>query len=724
MLGTILFFSTMKDGPNITLKISCERLEIAASKIGSAIGIPNLKVSRKLKDTVVYISLKETSRKEFDSQLSEVLNATVIEKNGQYWIDQTPQQEIAEQKAYADARDDQIEKVLRTFRERNQSLGDFDDKKAKKINQQLKDQFLKVLKDENSNRDPATMMSLQKLTNETPHGRLVSRIMSSFKVEDFKSLNLDQPTIVFSSNPNPLQKPINIDWKKISNQWEEENTIWTTHNPAQKPDSKPVKQAGTYFIGPFPMSYAIDNDGSMSSLVLGNGTVGKEIISRVVLSAHYGQTFFLDLLIFDQSNRLIIRDRFLDWSSPELPKVESKPEEPLKDDFLKFLTTSKTDQDNRKLLTAEITDQLLQPETIDPLSISYPKLIKRYVGDKNAFMIASDTFLFDQKFSTAFQQRAIPYIFKETDQWVTFYPKDRISHRSQQADRSLIGKHFRKEIKRSKSRTIEDYYRFAADIYGPAQYNNVWRILDLFSPTSSKYVMKLDILAVLGSLSETDWANASRPQGVQVSLLSGNAIKRLQQMFFHQSLFGEPSQPISSTSSEPTSGIGFGDPEAFYLDPRHTFPTGFDQTTTIRIDKKVTSLHIVKAGDSWRQISVPQLAFAHYRSLHPDRFNEPQILEFTKGIDPKNIELGDSTKVTMVISSTRTARKFVKVVENEVTPSGKTSTPDQLDQTRKKELEDYLKRIEEMWKKSKGGSTEQKELKLPKRKESCASFRR
>ncbi|HLO98185.1 MAG TPA: hypothetical protein VK171_06295, partial [Fimbriimonas sp.] len=440
---------------NVSIEIKAERLERAAPALAKAFGMENLAVSPTLKDDVLAFRCKDVRLDEAKSKIETVLNASFIRKEGGWSLEQSDVQRAQDNQKEATAAHVRYSKLVESCQKQLASMGPFDAKAAAKLQSDLK----LLSSQEVSYNDDLYYTRLLKVGLQGPLSRFGMRLIGRLKAKDWMPLTRLRPKIVYSLTPTRTQLPMPFPVRDLIDQLNQEQNLWSDLYGNAKLEGPRIRE----------------QDGTLTeSSTLGEANelrsrYSPDSFAAITCTLNWDEDsvtiFTYDKKGFQSSATSLSIDTIeplpatkSDLDLDATPFKHTEEMNTFNAAFFGDRSRSITDQPN-----AALTEKLLNPIEIDPLSISaYPQLAHS-AKSKNFVAILDDMYLGERAltFKKIAEDKAGLDVNESAD-WIEVIHKNPIGRRLDQADRRTASRIFKMIASRKSDLSIEERADFIA----------------------------------------------------------------------------------------------------------------------------------------------------------------------------------------------------------------------------------------------------------------------
>lgn len=554
MISTILFCSQIG---LVSLQISGERLEIAGPKIARALGYKLTKLSPKLINEVLLISVHDVPRAEFLNKFEEATRMKFFQQPDGVSLELSPDEERAEELAEKRDIQDRIKRILEKAKSQV--------KKMPRLNSEYCRDLINKM-EQDAPKDRASSMQIWKKQlsranrhfEDSPGGRLTFRLLSSLELSDLNQLSASKPRLVLSSKPTRMQRALPASIEEYISDYVDESSVFNAAFRSSRLFGEDKLNRG------YPSTFSLGLDvGRITYRRLPDGTLVRSEIPRqeifrrdidcITISATLNPVFSFTIKVFDQKGNSVFSQPYPDGIQIEdeldrstygiLKNLDLKDRNPnleFSRAYLKGIRRYEIPS-----ISDELSRALLNPETIDPLSLGIPELIKGFAGARNVIAVLDDSLLgctsIDSTANFPLSARAIDYREGETlvtDQWLLRSLRNPKVTRRTQIDRQKLGKLLRSIHLRQSPPSIEEESAFLSELPHPGPglqpYWNMVRSMGPNFPVFSFDAFEIQALSIYGSLSQTERSTAKN--GINLQLLNTRAQSTLYRIIFQDNL--------------------------------------------------------------------------------------------------------------------------------------------------------------------------------------------
>jgi hypothetical protein len=638
----------------VKLDIAGQRLEVAAPALVKALGwSAPVSVAPNIRNDVVVIKSVDATPKELREQIESTLGITFEERKEGILITQSGVQKQTELKKNKELRFEQFNKALKAYQKRSAALKPFDEQTAKALQKQIE----KVSK-RPAREDDYDYRAIENIDRQSPTERFFARLTNRLSADLFAGLTEDQPVVVYSTKPNPAQKPLAVKVDDLLNLLRQEQEIWATFggSPVEKMNEEGYGEwigRANYRRTPFKSS-DFDN---------------------CILRARYGTTLSLEFEVFNSEGRRTFESGLSGYfdseeATQEKPKTEAEYKAEFESKKVPLTGTAKELMDSigywdpnqrKKKISPELINLLIQPETTDPLSILATQVVKATAKNRN--IVAA---LDDQSFAIPYldlSEKQSPWSWslrpKMTDRWLTVSINDPVQARRSRSDRKAMGQVFRFMAQNNRPLKIEEKAGYvSAKPFGERNIDLQDQISGLIVRSPYADWSGLDnAYRIYGKLSNANRTLSVRKEGVKVSSLADEAkLELIRAIYFGerwssrldvdyeaiQKLPQQEQEKMHETMnliydgklSEPTFAMSNG------LQNDFIFKSEVERKDVLFLDRPVGSRY---GGN--RTMTTEEFGSYLFKKTNPKRYRW-EVADYNQ-VDENSIQVGTQRTVTM-----------------------------------------------------------------------------
>ncbi|MEI8281411.1 MAG: hypothetical protein WCG75_03300 [Armatimonadota bacterium] len=519
--------------PKVTLELRGVRMENAAIPLARALGMESLDIGPTLKDQVILLRVKDVDPELLKANLAKVFNGTWEHRNEGWRFTQSDIQKDAERKEYDKARYMFFSEMIEKSKRKIATLKPFNEEECKKI---LKD--LKVIASTPVTRNNNSFWQrISKIEEQSPMSRFAYRASLRMSPEVWMRLTDDNPRVVFSTRPTGMQQPFPFRIDDLLQLAMKEQNTWSNFaggEPMRGPRAGSENEESYYWLGEFnehrqPFTTK-DLDIVTMTLQLTNQSVNFRAYDSKGKS-----TFRSEVNSYDYSDEELNFDYKAEYEKmkKKMVKVEGDAAEYL--DILSPLNRYGRGREKRKPISPSLLAKILNPEKIDPLSISAPDVYLGNIDSPNVVMVMNDS----QRAVRMPEFKDVRFIrFKsaniiETDGWFLLSQPNPYAVRKMMPDRKLLGPMLRFMNTNKRPLNIEEQAKFALQLpwNNEAAYQYQEHLRDLVT-NEVEGDNSRNALRVYGSLTSGQIDRAKKG-GIAISQLSDSAKQEMFRAIFY-----------------------------------------------------------------------------------------------------------------------------------------------------------------------------------------------
>ena len=660
-LGVLL---SVHQAPKVSLDLRGVRMENAAPIIAKSLGMNWLDVGATLKNEVVLVRAKDVDPEILKAKIAKVLNGAWERQNDGWALIQSPEQKSAERKIYDKERYKFFSGIVDRAKKKLAGLKPFDEENCKQI---LKD--LKVLSTTKSSREDfgnKIWRRISKIDEQSPMSRFANRAAMRITPEVWLKLTEQNPRVVFCTRPNSMQQdfPIRID--DLIGMAMEEQSQWSSFasgEPLQGPSAGPDDESGNYSLGnlndhraPFKST-----DFYMVSMTI---ELASQSIEFNAYDAKGKSTFSTSVNAYGDDELGVDFDykTEIEKLKKRIVKVTGEAAEYL--DLVSPMSQFGGRREKKKAISPALLAKLLQPEKIDPLSISAPDIYLPSIETPNVVMVMNDfqrvarfVEFKDERF-----MRFSPANIEDKDGWFLLSSPNPIAGRKAMPDRQKLGNMLRFMNANKRPLTIEEQASFALQLPWEVDYSWAYKShLEALDTTSIESYNGKAALRIYGSLTSGQ-VNQAKKGGVPLGSLSNEAkIEIFRSLFYSQKYESrvemdwggqQEMTPEQSKNFQELQNLMYG---GIYEEKTFVLPKGLTNELLLTIEDSTTSTLYCGRPDSpdgemyggeGRAMSASGLGDYLFKCTNPQRYRWEVQQPYMK-VDETNIRLASQRRMTM-----------------------------------------------------------------------------
>ena len=451
-----------RQGAVVNLELKGVRMINAAPILAKALGLDSLSIGPTIKDEVILLRAKDASVADVKARFATALNATWEQRSDGWWLTQTSEQKIEDQKAYTKYRYRYFASVNEKAQKKIRDMKPFDEAECKDIQKQLK-----ALSDMTVPRDSNMYRMLNKFESIGPVSRLGYRMALRLTPEMWLKTSDNNPRVVFSSKPTGMQLPLPFQIDDLVAKFVDEQNNWvnfagTEQLPGPSVQGQPNAH---YYIGSLNenrryvkpsdidvVTMALQLDGQALEINGYDGKGRRKFATNVSLPTD-GDDFTDEArkaeIAHMAKKAVTLTGDAAEYLDLYAPKNLFGPYNP-----------------TMKPVSASLLAKILQPEKIDPLSFSAADVFLGSVDTPNVLMVMADDFR-----STRFIDFSSPILraqdtidFRAADGWTLVKFTSPIAARKRMPDRPKLGKLLRFINDNRRPLTLEEQAGFQFEL--------------------------------------------------------------------------------------------------------------------------------------------------------------------------------------------------------------------------------------------------------------------
>lgn len=450
--------------PSVTLDMPTTRLENAAPILSKALQEPIVIATPLLNDTLT-ISVQSVPRAMLMKQIAATVNATWSRKENFLLLEQTSEQQRAEQE-YAEKRKlEQVTKAVEAAKKTAAKMIAFDMNEAKALRRDV-ELHSKEKPRQSEEFDEVYYRRSALLSRRNPYNRFMKRLVTRFTPQMVMPLSTSNRHIVYSTNPTAMQSRIPFKFDDLWAQLVDEQAIWSDVMKGSNNGQQMSDYDGYVF-------YYGDNSSSKTE----PANAASPTMLVTLNTDAYGMNVSCQIKLFDREGKQIHNDYIsleagaedaeLSWLNARVEAKKAPPEKPkLSEEAEEYSAYIKTQQRGKKApIPARILEQLLNPEKYEPGAKFQLEVLKFVAQGKNLITHNLMSWFLDTDQLTMLRTAQFQeYVeFQEVDNWMTITTKNRLYGRSLRIDPRVSGPMIRSAQKKDCD-TIEDQAIFASKL--------------------------------------------------------------------------------------------------------------------------------------------------------------------------------------------------------------------------------------------------------------------
>lgn len=480
--AAIAFVTLLLQNPT-SLEIRGERLEVAAPKIAQALGLPNLTISNQLRNEVIAMRATSLPRAEIQAKLCSLVNGVIIERKEGWVFDQTDAQRAEDAKNHRESRLKAFQQMVVECRKIVAKMSPFDEKAAR----DLQNELIALSKVTNATYNSGFHRRVNAIDRKGPLQRVGYQVAARLEAKDWMTLSKDRSVVVYSLNPTKMQLPLPVRVDDLLAEAIEGQNTWAAIGGGDHLQGPKVRsedggdEDGTYWLGTTNGSRNPISPSEVKNLI-----VKLSLENRSISVSAFGKN---DERLFESNLSLyeFTMDETDNYDRTTYEQALAK-RKPLTGDAKEFLSQLGMEKEQPKTYTLSdsLRQKLLNPELVDPVSISTYDVLDGAIQGKNFAFLLSDQMMglnyFEPKLFSS--SRGMEYKYSEDDKWITLTDEDPLKTREERVDRKKLGQILRFVDANKRQLSIEEKAAFYTALPREAA-NAYWmeRLVSLVTPS-------------------------------------------------------------------------------------------------------------------------------------------------------------------------------------------------------------------------------------------------
>lgn len=533
IFGALIFAN---QSAKVSLELRGVRLENAAPAIAKTLGFDSLAIGPTLTNDILLLRCKDVDPAVLQAQIAKALNATWEHREEGWRLYQTDIQKDAEKKIYEQKKREYYVDLVKRARARIAKMAAFDDKFCADLKKDTDWLEKEMASDDQSRRSWARWASIEA---RSPKNRLALRMASRITPEMFDSLSTDRPRILFCTRPTPMQQAFPFRLDDIVASAIDEQRRWSTYLAANTPppagqdddDMDLPRRGGMDDSRPYAADdfTTVTMDLSLDAYSINITAYGKN--GRQTLSTYF-TLVDEEEAADEQTSQVLSRAAMLEERKKKAVKLEG--------DALEYATIvapinwSSPKGPDQKELSPSLLQKVLNPETIDPLSITAAEVYAQSVAQPNYAIVLTDNNFSDRRadFMDIDWAKDRDTGYTRDGDWLIFHPVEALETRRNQVDRKKLGAVLRFMNKNRRPLTLEEWANLVFTM--PWEAESLWAFMAMVQPLKTAEIEPPSDpapLRIYGSLSESQRSDA-RKQGIPLQNLSDATQKEIYRAIF------------------------------------------------------------------------------------------------------------------------------------------------------------------------------------------------
>ncbi len=585
--------------PKVSLELRGVRLENAAPILSRSFGMESLEIGPTLKNEVILVRTQNVDPEVLKANLAKVLNGTWLHRKEGWWFTQTDEQKTAEKKIYDKARYKFFTELVEKSKKKLATMVPFDEGLCKKL---LKDlQVISTTKvDRRSNN---IWLRIAKINEQSPMNRFAYRAAMRITPDVWMKLTEENPRIVFCSKPNGMQQPFPFRIDDLLAMSIQEQNQWSTY-AAGEPLRGPIATGpgGSEEEGYYGLGGLNDHREPFKSTDFSYMTMTIELSGQSLEFNAYdakGKSTVQASINFDEA---LEEDYNYDYKSEyekmkkKMVKVTGEADEYL--NLISLMDMFGRRKERNQPISPGLLEKILNPEKVDPLSISAPDVYLKSIDTPNVVMAMNDNqrMMRFAEFREARYMRFSPANIVDANGWFLLSQPNPIANRKLMPDRKKLGPMLRFVYAKKRPLNIEEQAAFALQLPWSEEYSWAYQsYMKLVDSSEVESYNSKSSLRIYGSLTPGQVAQAKKG-GVQLSALSDDAKQEIFRAIFYSQRYESRVDMDWNAQGEmsPTQQREFQDMQqllwgGIYEENTFVLPRGLMNGLVITIDDKTTS---------------------------------------------------------------------------------------------------------------------------------------
>jgi hypothetical protein len=516
----------------VSFELRGVRLENAAPLLAKTLGFSSLDIGPTLKNEVLLIRAKEVEPTVLRDKIAQALNATWENRPEGWRLTQSDDQKAAEQKIYNTERYKFYSELVEKSKKRISQMKPFDEANCKQI---LKD--LDTISKTRVNRNGSNNVwrKISAIDQQSPTSRLALRMALRITPDVFMKLTEQNPRIIFCSKPNAMQQAFPFHFSDLIDQTMQEQNQWSTYaagEPLRGPSAGIGDDDGWYSLGNLN-----DKRQPYKTSDFYMVTMSLELNEQSLYINGYDQkghrTFQSNINFYDYEDG----DGQEAYNyREEIEKLKRKMVK-LQGDALEYADLVapidymevQRRRGQRKDLSPSLLEKVLNPEKVDPLSISAPDVYFTAIETPNIVMVLNDNQRASRfaEFKEAAYRRYTGAKFSDENGWFLYSSSNPVATRRTMPDRKKLGPILRFIYKNQRPLTIEEQAALAISL--PWENDLTWSYkshMDVLKTNEIENYNDRNGLRIYGTLTDAQIQTAKKV-GIPLSSLSEDTRREL-----------------------------------------------------------------------------------------------------------------------------------------------------------------------------------------------------
>jgi hypothetical protein len=589
---------------------------------------------------VLAIRLHETPVREAMEKIAWAVGGSWKQEGETFRLVRTSEDVRAEQARERNRLIEAFRKALARRQEGLAKVGEFDAKQAERM---AKDAAAAIERFNPESADPSFWRFTNRLAEQSPVGRAMTRILSRVVPADLADLPKGIK-IVYSTNPTRTQRRLTSEVKPVIATLQREQGLWVDAMTRFNVKNPVVGNSAYLMNGIHGADRPIDS-------------IGKVLL--VVVRSSFSGVARFELLIADPKGKIVARsEASLGPTYDDYMKIADVPENDVKVPRPKDAAAlaSRAESDGKDGIPDDLRQRLLRPEENEPMGIVFGNWLVALGEAKRVNLVTSISDTSFYSFSGGLKEvpatqmvrlLGTDYETQETSGWIAVRPGAAVSARALRVDRRTLGPYLRRRAEPTPL-TVEEQAMWAVRLPVDDDARLTTGLVNLVSSDEARFqYVDPRQLRLIGLLTKAQ-RTAARQGGLPLGSLTPEQSRLLQEM-----VYGERGRLDYNGRSAVESELYN---EGILKEPTESLPNGIPADGQLVIDEQVEEVAFTApSGDGqYRKgsqgYSAEEMGAQQFRQSRPDLFPGEDGPGWK--VDFRRLRLGKRTRYAVQIQFT------------------------------------------------------------------------
>jgi hypothetical protein len=432
MLTAFLSLLAVQSKP-ITMELRGCRLEAMATELSKEFGEP-VYTPPYMKNTAITIRVTNVTAEELRGKIAQVLNAEWLHDKTGWRLSQSATQKRDEEQLSRKLRYEKVLKQLQKARADAGAMEPFDKKTANELVRELDILSKTNVKDDSISAN--FWQKIQKVQKRGPSARFATRLLTRITPDLIMGVSDENPRVVYSMRPTPMQQPLKIKFQDLFEQLKDEQSMWAETTRGRTFEGPEASSGGTYWLG---------------GIAENTEPIVSQAANLTISVSGRDEYFAATVSVYDAAGKRLIQEDFLNSyefeadeegqprTEDEVKKLENQapklsPEAQEFKDRVTFQASGK----RRGTISDALAAKLSRPDLYDPTSYVLTERVWQTAGSSNIVAILPAVYsLYDPSVMLRFQLKRMGKL-EEKDGWFLLSPQDAYQSRKREIDRTIL----------------------------------------------------------------------------------------------------------------------------------------------------------------------------------------------------------------------------------------------------------------------------------------------